>query len=521
MSAPHDCTCEKAVKIKEGGQVCQVCKGDAYDKLYVFAHTAEGQRLIALAHGQAPEPVPVSAEPPRAPVFDLADGDFVELDEIPEDHAEEPMKVISESGITIIEQSFLPLTPVAPVMPPTMIAPKPGRKKKEPKPKAPKQVAPVNQLLEAIKFIALAQRSKGEPMLTHCSIAYGGITAFDRTIAAGTLIREDDLLCFPETDKLLLALLRCGTDYKLVQLEKQLFVASTDFEAYVPLTTSDQLVTAVPDPMIAPLTDKFREALHTVGKLIKDNGATLLQSAVQLNNGTVIATNGQVIIEASHGSEFPPNKMLVPKRFVDALNKTKKKIIGFGFSPKTFTVHFECRSWLRTNLYEGAMEFDLVAALNKDAFYKKPVPESFFGAVEEVSKWSEDQKVYIFEAKISSHPKNKQNVGSARTFSLHGFVRNRAYSVLALKAISKFAKSMDDESVPKMTLFFDNNVRGAIMHDDVVEPVAPNPPMPDGWTYCGGCSERSYNTEYGACCNPNCQRYNVKQDCYLDDDIPF
>lgn len=351
--------------------------------------------------------------------------------------------------------------------------PKPPKPVKEIKPK--KETALKNPLLEAVEFIELAQKAKGDAVSTHCAIRYGTITAFDRTIAAGVIIQADELHCFPNTEKLVLALKRCTAEYRMIQMADQLFIESGEFQAYVPLAPADTLISVVPDAPIAPLGNTFRDALLTVGTLVKDNGATLLQSCIQLNPVTAIASNGQVIMEAFHGFDMPPNKLLIPKCFADKLKKTKKNIASFGFSSETFTVHFEDRSWLRTNLYKDKLAHDLVAMISVEPAHKRDVPTGFFGAANEVSKWSSDGRVYCFDSRISSHSRDKQ-AGSAVTFAMDGFADSRIYSALALKMIAKYALSMDVDSSPDITLFFGNIVRGAVMHDRIeTEHVNVNP----------------------------------------------
>jgi hypothetical protein len=474
--AGNECQCVRAVKIKDGGPNCLICGLNAYNSQYSFSHTPGGIALLA-AHQGAQRPAPVDLAAPL-------------LASVPE-----PPRMAAE--------------------PKKIKVPKPP---KPPKPaKAKKKEKTVNPLFEAVKFIALAQKSKGDEMTTHCMIAYGGITAFDRTIACGVVIKEDELNCIPNTELLLQALSHCGPEYTIVQLPESLHIASGDFAAYVPCTTADKMVTAVPDPSVAPLSDEFREAIKIVGALVKDTGTTLLQAAIQLNPYTVIATNGQVIMEAFHGHDMPPTKMLVPKGFADRLNKTKKVIKSFGFTAETFTVHFEDRSWMRTNLYKGAMEYDIHAAINIEAINKHPIPGNFFEAADEVAKWSKDGRVFLYDSRVSSHDRESQTVGSCRTFAMDGFANNRIYSIAALKTISKVALSMDDTSSRNLALFFGTKVRGALKYD-----VMRDPPPPIGsveWTYCDACQQHSHHNPSHQCRNPACAKFGVINP--QDDDIPF
>jgi hypothetical protein len=411
------CECIVAVKIKDGGQDCLACGKNAYNSQYDFSHTPAGAKRLAEA---------------KLPV-------------------------------TLMSSEIKPSA----VLPPKKM---PTRAKK------PKAVKTVNRLLEAVRFIQLAQRPKGDAMMTHCCIRYGTITAFDRTIAAGAVIQEEDLMCFPDTALLALALDKCDAEHRIVQSADQLFIESGSFSAYVPLSPADAILTAIPDPMIAPLGESFRTALKTVGVLVKDAGATLLQMAIQLNPYSAIATNGQVLLQGWHGYDFPPLGMLIPKRFADLVNKTKKEIIGFGYSSSTmpgdptFTIHFKDKSWLRTNLYKEKFPYDITAPLNVEPAHKMPTPAHFFEAAADIANWSENGRVYCFDGRISSHPATKQNIGGARTFAMDGFAENRIYRAADLKLIAKHAVSMDMYTSDARTYFFGESVRGAITHEDIAIP---------------------------------------------------
>jgi hypothetical protein len=377
----------------------------------------------------------------------------------------------------------------------------------------------VNPLLEAVKHCMAAQRSKGDELMTHSLIRYGQILAFDRTVAAGAPVIEDDLDCAPHTDRLRMALERCGPEYQIVQEPTSLFTRSGEFSAYVPLCDPGKLSTPVPDAPIAPLGDAFRAALKATGPLVKDSAPTVLQSCIQLNSFSCVATNGSVIVEAWHGFDMPPG-LLIPKSFCDAVVKSKRKIVSFGFSmpekgEATFTVWFEGRFWYRTLLFREKIPDMMSKFVNVDAWH--PVPEGFFAQVGEIAKWSEDGKVYIADRKISSHPPDKQQVGSCLSFPLEGMQQDVWYSITSLKAIGNVAAYFNDDA-PNVMMFSDGNVvRGVVARLPIHETLR--------------CHRCGCEMKGGICQNYGCetprgpQTYDSCKDCVdgecTGDCIPF
>jgi hypothetical protein len=325
----------------------------------------------------------------------------------------------------------------------------------------------VNHLLEAVKHIDCAQRSRGDEMATHCMIRYGQILAFNRTLAAGAPVIEDDLDCCPQTERLRMALERCGQEHQIVQEAGSLFVRAGEFSAYVPLCDPAKLTIPVPDPPCAPLGDAFRAALMVSAVLAKDNAPTVLQSCVQLNPFSCVATNGNVIMEAWHGFDMPPG-LLIPKAFADAVVKTRKQIVSFGFSDETMTVHFEGKCWIRANLYRDKIPSMMERLVNVEEWHA--IPEGFFAQVADIAKWSEDGRVYIDNALISSHAPDKQQTGSCLTFPMPELLQGVSYSIASLKSIAKFATHYQDRAAKNVTMFCGNNLRGALAHEAIAKP---------------------------------------------------
>ena len=322
----------------------------------------------------------------------------------------------------------------------------------------------INPLLEAVQFVSHAQQAKGDDMATHCMVRYGMIVANNRTLAAGTPIIESDLHCCPQTDLLRSALERCGSEHSITQADGSLFLRSGDFSAYVPVIDGSTLAVAVPDAPIAACGDRFRDSLGVTASLVKDNAPTLLQSSIQLLNGSTISTNGAVILQHWHGFNMPDG-LVIPACFAKALCKIKKTIAAWGYSRESFTIHFEDHSWIMTQRYRDAVP--IIENKLTDNMIPFELPVGIFGQVEQVARFSEDGRVYVYEDAIRSHHPEKVSVGAYQSRPMPELRQGVSYSIAAMDAIAKHATHFDDRASERATMFYGKDLRGAIARDEI------------------------------------------------------
>jgi hypothetical protein len=312
-------------------------------------------------------------------------------------------------------------------------------------------------LIEAVKFISHAQRRVGDERSTHCMIRYGNVIADDGVLSAGMPIEEADLNCCPQTQRLVLALARCGSEYQIVQADNSLFLRSADFSAYIPLCDPSALAVPVPDAAIAPLNEEFKTALAVCGSLVKDGASTLLQSCIQLDTGSAISTNGSVILQYWHGNDFPSG-LLIPIQFAAALKRIKKPLHSFGFSKETLTVWFDDRSWLRTRLFQNKIP-SMISKLVDD-IKSTPFPKGFFEQADIVSHFSEDGDLHLNDEVIRSHATG--NIGCYQSYPLKDIPNCVVYKASSLAAIAKYATHFN--CCEHLTMIYGPNMRGAVAH---------------------------------------------------------
>lgn len=321
---------------------------------------------------------------------------------------------------------------------------------------AKKKLVVKPKLVQALEFLCLTKAD-------YCLMDQRIARAFDSILAAGTHI-EEDLSCNPQPSLLLLAILRCADEYAITQLSpSKLLVRSADFQAYIPCDISNLLSWPIPDAPVTAIDDRLIEAMRKVAPLVSTTGDTVVECSVQLNSGSVIATNLMVILEAWHGIDLPSG-LLIPKVAINAIHKSGKHLASFGYSPKTATFYFTDDTWLRTQLYQEKWP-DVASFLNIE-LNTRPVPPDLFKAAKKVAPFSVTQKVYIKDSLISSHPLDAKEEGALQLpigANEHG---ERIYGSRNLALVAPHATLWDEYARPDATAFLGDNIRGVISHEE-------------------------------------------------------
>jgi hypothetical protein len=331
----------------------------------------------------------------------------------------------------------------------------------------------VSSFEKALDFLALTYKA-GEDQSTYAFMEMGSAVTFNLTVGLGSPI-DVDLAACPHIDLLRTAIQRCGQTFAITQLAvNKLLVRANDFHAYIPCVVPGNLVWPSPDAMIAPLNDDFLEALNKVAPMADTKAETVLECAIQLYDGSVLATNRSVVIEAWHGNPTPEG-LLLPKVAAVLLRRAKKHLQGFGFSPTTMTFHFTDGCWLRSQLYQDRLPNIKRHIEGASQDHLHDIPYDFFPAVDKVAPFSASGNVWVEQNLVSSHPFDAKEEGSglALEFSGEGHAY-RVYGASDLHLIRKIATKWDEHARDDGTLFFGEKVRGMIWHGKKREGTAPS-----------------------------------------------
>lgn len=308
--------------------------------------------------------------------------------------------------------------------------------------------------LEALRFIACAQRHKGNDGQTHCVLQGWTATAFDGILGAGVIINNDLIAC-PETLNLILAMDRCGEDYSLTQTgPTTLLVRSGDFQATIPCLKPGSLATAQPDAATLAVGTAVTDALRIVAPLAGDKAEHVLTASIQLGPGSAIATDRTVILEAWHGYTLPT--VVLPKAGVTAVLKCGKELVAVGYGEQSMTFHFSDMSWIKTQLYKEQWPMGVTNYLD-GAESGTEFPTDLLPALKCIAPFCKDGTVICNGNKVLANHNN------AETKTISQFMQPRIYSIYALIDVCKIATHYS-ATLQDRTMFIGDKFRGCIQH---------------------------------------------------------
>lgn len=315
-----------------------------------------------------------------------------------------------------------------------------------------------NPLLTALRFIEMAQEKEGAKHQTHCRIMPQGIVAYDGVLAAG-IPHSDELpeIC-PNTYTLIHALDRARGSIAVTVEDGRMTIKASKFKAVVPVLSPLDLEYVGPDAAQYPINDDFRVALSKASVFTKENAQTVVAASVITRNGSVVGTNGNVVVEAWHGIPTPPG-LIIPKRFIEKLEKTKKKISHFGYSETSFTIWFDDNSWLRTQLYvEKWPDIDMILSLTETAV-PQDLPKDFWEGMKILEPFAkENNRVWFTSKGIRSSP----HEGDGAEYAVKDLPDGQTYNMKYLLTLEPLVSKFDWTSSDRAAIFYGENIRGAI-----------------------------------------------------------
>lgn len=323
------------------------------------------------------------------------------------------------------------------------------------KPKANPNPSGAQQLIKALQFVALAQKNAGTNYQTHCLINQHWAVGFDGVLTIGTKVEEDVTAC-PKTADLLAALQKCGQQVAISQLNDfVLSVRSDRFKASINCVKFEDMPLSYPDPPVAAITDELKVAFETCAWLAQEGAERAYAASLLLQAGSVVATNGHVMLEYWHGIDLPPG-LLIPKAAAVAVTKIQKPLVRFGFSASSATFYFEDESFLKTQLFQ-----DHYPVYSK-VFEQRvgdvwPLPADFFAGVEAVRGFSESKFIFLRGDKIQSHEAEEHGA----TYDMKGIPQHMSFNHDYLVAVAPHFKNV--VFTDRAAFFANEKVRGAVM----------------------------------------------------------
>lgn len=321
------------------------------------------------------------------------------------------------------------------------------------KPKAAK--AETSALLAALKFVNVAQLSEGTIFQTHLKITGEWVIAFNGVLSACSRVPITLTAC-PHSALFIDALARCGNEFTLSQLDaSKLAIQTPKFKAFVPCVHIDILANIPPDPPIAVINDELAKGFAAVYMQPYDGDKRIISDTLLLRSGSVIGTDGVVLLEYWHGIDLP--QLVVPKSFAKAVWNAlgPRTLVKLGFSSYSVTVYFDDGSWLRSQLYnEEWPNLDRVLNVQTNAM---PVPKDLFEGLRHVAPFTESA-VLFGHNKLQSH--NTDFAGAS--YVVDGLPQGPSFNAKRLLELEPHMQRVDFTTDQKIARFFGERIRGAI-----------------------------------------------------------
>lgn len=313
-----------------------------------------------------------------------------------------------------------------------------------------------NKLLAAINQLAVILQPEGSLLETHVRLQNNWAIAFNGILASGEPILEDLIAC-PNAHLLKDALAKCGQNFSITQLQERLSIKSDKFRALVPCVPLEDIDTATPDPIVADINISFIKSIEAVSKIPEDENR-LVTASILLQNGSIFATDGKIMLEHWHGIDLP--KIALPKSVINPLTKNNKILAKFGFSKSSCTFYYEDSSWLKSQFFAEQWP-DITPILNRKT-NAHSLPENFFEAIRAIEPFSDHGVVYFDSNVIRSHP---IGTDAGATYEVYGIPKGPIINIKQLKILEPHIKTIDflvPNGRSTMTIFYGERCRGAI-----------------------------------------------------------
>jgi hypothetical protein len=310
-------------------------------------------------------------------------------------------------------------------------------------------------ILTALRFVSIAQQPEGTPYQTHCRFTGSEVVAFNGVLAAGHPCEEIMDAC-PHTLDTIAALSRMRGAFSLTLLDRnKLILNSEKFRAQIDCLAPVEVDTVIRHDNAYPLNDAFKDAAERAGIYITEAAQTVMESSVYSLDGSIIGTNGKILLECWHGNPFPPG-LIIPYTAIKALKKIPLHIVGFGFDTNGITFHFENGAWLRTQLFRSDYpRLDNLRA-KMDSMMPAPKVDELEKAVNAVLPFSETSGVWINQNVVMSHATNEKGA----QYKCDGLPFDMSFNGEYYLKIASFVTAIDFTTDAQIIMFRGDQVRG-------------------------------------------------------------
>lgn len=342
---------------------------------------------------------------------------------------------------------------------------KKGRAKAAPK--------PVDQVLENLKMLGLVVKKKGTVQESFISIQDGFATACLGELTVGCPLDFGATKAVVRLHDLLEAKKVAGAEFACTFMgHNQMVIVADDVRMVIETDLSHTWQAPAPDSPIAPATDRLRAALVELAPFATSDRPDIV--GILCQGYTAVATNGFAMLEAWHGVDMPPGLRL-PVSFVKKLEKIKRPVAQFGFSPYSFTIWFEDGSYIRTAMHKGDYANYQAAFTDSTEYELVDLPDEFYKTLKSIIAFAKDGVVYFKDGQIYTAKQTE----AASSFKHESIPNGFGFNIHLLLLIAKHAPTVKFMNTCDRIQFECGNVRGSVMGLDMRTPQRITDPVVD------------------------------------------
>lgn len=314
-------------------------------------------------------------------------------------------------------------------------------------------------MLRELKFTSSAVAKKDFlPALTHFQIKDGRVSAFNGKLALSSPI-SCGLDCKPKAGPMVQAIARCGETIQLAMTPAgKLSIKSGSFKAFIECIT-DEMPPLEPEGTLVEVNgDALLAAFKICEPFIGNDASRQWTNGLLLRDACAYATNNVCLIQYFIGTQIP-SVVNIPRDAIREAIRINEPPVHLQIAPTSITLHYSDGRWIRSQLF-GIEWPNLDAILDAD-HNATPLDESIFTGVDTIKPFTDTMcRVYIEGNTVRTH----ESLDEGGSYDIEGDPwAPSCYNADMFLLLKDVAKEFDVTAYPNPSLFFGENLRGAII----------------------------------------------------------
>ena len=298
----------------------------------------------------------------------------------------------------------------------------------------------VRKILNALKFVSVAQEKSDNYFTSHVEIRDGVATCTNSIVTASVPIPTGLNAC-PHTEMFMKALEQCGNgQFSLADIDgNEVEVSCGSFKASVPAVKEMSFSEhgGIGLDIDEDTSSKIHDFINGCKKFLSKKYNEIHKSSVLLGSNTGLVSDGEILAEVVHPLGELPKEVIVPREFINIMRKPivkSKTITRVEIGDNNFTVYFGQNRWISTRLYEYGWPVDI-----RNKLGSMPDPQSCISVSEStkeklvvIADFTKDNRVYFQNGVVFSVATNEKRSGEIESEDIgNGSFSNKAIKTIA------------------------------------------------------------------------------------------